>query len=228
MGDQNRTFDKYSQNYKDVVQESIDFSGISANFFLEGKAQFLKKLAKQNTENKVLDVGCGVGEMHPYMDDENLRLFGIDISTESIKEASKKNPQYSYKSFNGETIPFDDNVFDIVYASCVFHHIPPKNWESFAKEMTRVTKKGGIVAIFEHNPYNPLTRLAVSRCPFDKDAVLLTSTKTIKLLKSTQKITPKTEFIFFFPFKNKLIKKIEQLISFIPIGAQYCSYGKKA
>jgi hypothetical protein len=40
-------------------------------------------------------------------------------------------------------------------------------------EMARVTRPGGMVAIIEHNPLNPVTRHIVSRCPFDRDAVLL-------------------------------------------------------
>ena len=39
--------------------------------------------------------------------------------------------------------------------------------------MRRVVRPGGLLCIIEHNPFNPLTRLAVVRCEFDRDAVLL-------------------------------------------------------
>ena len=49
--------------------------------------------------------------------------------------------------------------------------------------MRRVVRPGGLVCVIEHNPLNPLTRsLAVSRCEFDSDAVLLGASTTRKLM----------------------------------------------
>ena len=50
----------------------------------------------------------------------------------------------------------------------------------FVADMVRVTRPGGLVCVIEHNPLNPLTRLAVNRCPFDADAVLLRSGQLAK------------------------------------------------
>ena len=53
----------------------------------------------------------------------------------------------------------------------------------FMNEMRRVVRPGGLVCVIEHNPLNPLTRLAVTRCAFDRDAVLLRAGKTRQLLR---------------------------------------------
>ena len=50
------------------------------------------------------------------------------------------------------------------------------------KEMRRVVRPGGLVCVIEHNPLNPLTRLAVARCEFDRDTVLLGAGKARKLM----------------------------------------------
>lgn len=58
----------------------------------------------------------------------------------------------------------------MVYASCVFHHIPENEQESKVKEIFRVLIKDGIFIVFEHNPFNPLTLKAVKDCIFDENA----------------------------------------------------------
>ena len=63
--------------------------------------------------------------------------------------------------------------FDVVFAMCVWHHIPPNQWTNFISELSRVLSQEGLLLVYEHNPLNPLTRRVVSRCAFDKDAVLL-------------------------------------------------------
>ena len=94
--------------------------------------------------------------------------------------------------------------------------------------MTRVVKPGGWIFIFEHNPYNPLTRLAVNRCPFDKDAVLLTAKKTERLLSSTgTELKFQSDYIFFTPFKHPWFQKIDSFLRKLPLGGQYCTYGQK-
>ena len=78
-----------------------------------------------------------------------------------------------YEAYDGERLPYDDERFDVAFAICVLHHVRPAERPRFVGELRRVVRPGGLVALFEHNPLNPLTRLAVHRCAFDGDAVLL-------------------------------------------------------
>ena len=66
--------------------------------------------------------------------------------------------------YDGEKLPFPDETFDVVLAICVLHHVPVSQRYTFVSEMVRVARSGGVVAIFEHNPFNPLTRHAVNSC----------------------------------------------------------------
>ena len=67
----------------------------------------------------------------------------------------------------GLRVPYESARFDLVIAVCVFHHVEIAERQKFMIELKRVARPGGLVCIMEHNPYNPLTRLAVMRCPFD-------------------------------------------------------------
>jgi hypothetical protein len=60
-------------------------------------------------------------------------------------------------------------------AACVFHLIPAEQHEGLFAEIRHVFALGGSLFIFEHNPWNPLTVRAVNTCPFDENAILISS-----------------------------------------------------
>ena len=92
---------------------------------------------------------------------------------------------------------------------------------AFAREMARVVRPGGIVAVFEHNPYNPLTRVAVSRCEFDEGVELLTRTEATRLLSEAGMETVESRYILFLPFAGAWVRRVDQRLWRLPIGAQH-------
>ncbi len=58
-----------------------------------------------------------------------------------------------------------DAKFDLVIASCVFHHIPPQDRQTAIRYCYSRLNEGGQFIIFEHNPINPVTRHLVNTCP---------------------------------------------------------------
>jgi len=99
----------------------------------------------------------------------------------------------------------------------VFHHVVPGERVRLAAEMARVTRDGGIVTILEHNPLNPATRLVVSRCEFDEDAILLGRRESERLLSGAALVPAEKAYILFFPFRNDFERRLGRL----PFGAQY-------
>ena len=77
-----------------------------------------------------------------------------------------------------------DAKFDLVIASCVFHHIPPQDQQMAIRYCYSRLKQGGHFIIFEHNPVNPVTRHLVKNCPFDADAVLLGMRETVERMRN--------------------------------------------
>ena len=136
-------FDGYHANYRDVVQSSIDFSGLPHDFFMRAKADLLRDLIAQRLDTErpgMLDVGCGVGSLHPLLHGIVGSLSGIDVSSASLAQARAANSGIDYREFDGRTFPFEDSSFDLVTAICVMHHIVPAEWTHFIGEMRRDRK----------------------------------------------------------------------------------------
>ncbi len=225
------SFDDYVESYKNEIQSSIDFAGQDVDFFIELKANLLIKLAEKSFGNlnnvKALDIGSGVGLVDKYLQPKIKNLYGIDVEAGVIEKAKTNNPTVNYQIYDGTNIPFKDNMFDLTFAINVVHHVPPGMWENFTKEMHRVLKPGGIAAVFEHNPVNPLTRKVVRECEFDRDAVLLKHGKIKTLFKSANLEMFDDGYIVFFPFKSGIFRSIETLLGWLPLGAQQYVAGKK-
>jgi SAM-dependent methyltransferase len=224
----NRLFDDYRGNYRDVVQSSIDFSGLPHGFFMRAKADLLRELIAQRlgaVKPAMLDVGCGVGSFHPLLRGMVDRLSGIDVSSESIEQARADNCDVDYRAFDGSNFPFDDSGFDLVTAICVMHHVASAEWAHFVREMRRVVRPGGLICVIEHNPLNPLTRLAVSRCEFDRDAVLLGAGTTRKLMAAAGFREIGARYFLLLPWEAKFARRVEDDLSKLPLGAQYAAFG---
>jgi len=219
-------FSDNESKYTELVENAVRFSGFQINFFLQSKALIFSELATAHFGAKrkvrLLDVGCGIGLLHPLLNAQQFLITGVDVVEGALRVASSQNPNAIYKLYDGSRLPFNDSEFDMVIAVCVIHHIQPKFRDSFLSEMRRVTRKGGLICIIEHNPINPLTRLAVMRCPFDRDAILLFSREVRKGLENTGLKNTCTRFFLLLPSTNKILRKIEKKLSWLHLGAQYC------
>ncbi len=225
-------FDDYDQSYVDEVEQSIEFAGQGHDFFIRVKAQELVASARRQlgdlSGRRVLDVGCGVGLMSRYVGEHFGELRGIDVSPRVVQRAAQHAPAGTFSLYDGEHIPSDDEAFDVVFTVCVMHHVPPARWGSLVLEMARVLKPGGLLYIFEHNPYNPLTRRAVSQCPFDADAVLLTKSRSSALLTGAGLEPAEQRYILFFPWKGEVFRGVESRLAWLPLGAQYFVSGRRS
>ena len=93
--------------------------------------------------------------------------------------------------------------------------------------MARVLRPGGLALILEHNPWNPLTRLAVARCPFDDDAILLGPSEATRHLSGAGLVREEKRYILFFPFDARIFRRVESGLGALPLGAQYYVASRK-
>ena len=173
----------------------------------------------------MLDVGCGVGSFHPLLRGMVGRLAGIDVSAASIAQARADNRDADYQAFDGRTFPHASASFDLVTAICVLHHVAPAEWPGFMGEMRSVVRPDGLVCVIEHNPLNPLTRLAVMRCEFDRDAHLLGAGKTQNLMAASGLRDIGARYFLLLPWVTKLTRRVESGLRRLPLGAQYAAFG---
>lgn len=222
-------FDAYDRNYKQNVDRALSFSGLTVDFFTRVKVDyFLELLAASRLSAKcpeVIDIGCGIAMSHPLLTGRVGRLVGVDVSGACIAVAAARNPQNQYATFDGLNLPYPPASFDAASAICVFHHVPIADRVRLAHDIRRVLRPGGLFAIFEHNPVNPLTRHVVGNCEFDKDAVLLRRHETEKVLTEAGFREIASRFILAVPAKG-MLRRIDHLFGRLPFGAQYYSTGR--
>ena len=114
--------------------------------FVRPKIEQIKKYVEFSEDTKVLDVGCGNG-FFGYFFSKFCDVTGLDYS----KYMLLMNPLEKLIRADAENLPFDDNVFDVVFSSALLHHV--QSPEEILREYKRVSKK--FVVIIEPNRNNP-------------------------------------------------------------------------
>jgi SAM-dependent methyltransferase len=223
-------FDKYQTSYRAEVERAVSFMGAGLDVFTEAKVAALLRLIRDRlgdpAQVRALDVGCGPGETDTYLAPLLGDLHGVDVSSGVIEAARERNGGVSYQVYDGERLPYDSGSFDLAFAICVVHHVPPDSWQPFVRELARVVRPGGLAVLIEHNPYNPLTRLTVMRCEFDDDAVLLGNRTAQRLLSDAGLSRVESRFILFHPFRNPRLRRLDHSLKRLPFGAQYLCVGE--
>jgi len=227
MGDRKHdNFDEFAQDYDDVHAKTLNISGADRNYFSEYKIAEIARHELSSSPISVLDFGCGDGNSVKYMEEyfPSALLYGTDVSSLSINEAREKNIRNArFFNYNGISLPFEEESFDVVFTSMVFHHINFSLHKKVLSEIFRVLKPGGRFYIFEHNPLNPMTQKIVRECAFDHDAVLLPHRYTEKLLVDRGFRLAEVRFTLFFPRHGvfRWLFPTERYLEKFPFGAQY-------
>lgn len=218
-------FDRYQSTYSDAVNRSISFAGADVDFFAELKAIDLLDVASRRLRHpsglSALDFGCGTGIIDALVAPHVGSLSGVDVSSGLIAAAKEANPDVDYRHYDGSRLSYEDGTFDLAFAICVLHHIDPPTRSGIVAELARVLRPGGVAAIYEHNPLNPLTRVAVSRCEFDEGVELLRLGETRRLLAGAGMRPLESRFIAFFPRRGRRLRAAERRLARLPLGGQY-------
>lgn len=218
-------FDDHAADYRETLRRSIAFSGVEQEVFTRRKVRHLLDVVRRRlgpTERvRALDVGCGVGLTDAYLVGRLGELDGTDVSGEAVRRAAEANPSVRYTRSAGDELPYEDERFDLAFAICVLHHVPPDGRTRLVAELRRVVRPGGLVVVFEHNPFNPLTRLAVARCDFDADAVLVTKRTADRLLRGGGLRPVERRYVILLPTEAPRLVAAERVLAALPLAAQY-------
>jgi ubiquinone/menaquinone biosynthesis C-methylase UbiE len=98
----------------------------------------------------IVDVGCGTGRLLRAASVRwpEAQLFGVDPAERMVSEASRHNPNATFKVASAESLPFSDGIADLVLSSLSFHH-----WADQTKgvqEVARVLRPGGFFCLADH------------------------------------------------------------------------------
>lgn len=138
------SFDKKAASEYDSWYETKMGSFIDE---VETKAAF--DLFQPQSEEKILDIGCGTGNFSIKLAKRGCKVVGIDISQAMLEEARKKtkknNLDINFQKGNALNLDFADNSFDSVFSMTAIEFI--EDLEKAFKEMKRVVKPGGKIML---------------------------------------------------------------------------------
>jgi SAM-dependent methyltransferase len=169
-----------------------------------------------------MDFGCGTGTATPFLLGlpglEN--LLGLEVSAKSLEVARRLHGSDRVQFRLCDEYTPAGNI-DFAFCNGVFHHIPIAERENAARYIFNSLRPGGLLALWENNPWNPGTRYIMSRIPFDRDAIMLSPRETPRLLASAGFKILRSDFLFYFPRALRALRGLESLLQKVPLGAQY-------
>ena len=218
-------YDRHRDTYTRDLDRAVSFAGRDHTFFTRAKAEELVGLVRRHAGNPraldAVDVGCGVGLTNRYLAGTFATLTGVDVTPGVLESAAETNPWARYVRSDGERLPFDDDSFDVSFSICVVQVVDPARRAGFVRELARVTRPGGLVVVFEHNPLNPLTRMVVRRCAYGEDARMLRERELARLLDGAGVDTVERGYILLFPTRHPAAVALERRLRTLPLGSQY-------
>ena len=141
--------EKTKQHFNETA---ADYNNSNDGKFVTPMYESLLKEIHKSQTGRILDVGCGNGNLFSFLSNEQYELFGIDFSENMIAEAKKSfSEKASFFVADAEELPFADNTIDIITCNASFHHYVHPN--TVLAEMKRILKDGGKLLIGD--PYPP-------------------------------------------------------------------------
>lgn len=219
-------FDQFATDYRQVLDQCVALSGEDSAYFGEYKARYLARLLGADFGGRVLDFGCGIGVLSGFLKKHlrGVRIDGYDVSRESLRRVEPSLARGGCFTSNLEELPGN---YDLVIVANVMHHIAIEQRQPTMQMLAPLMASGARLALFEHNPANPVTRRAVDRCPFDESAILLPMREAIGYLSHAGLRLQRRDFIVFMPRFLAWFRPLEPWLAWLPLGAQYVLIGEK-
>lgn len=136
------------------------FSRFSYFLFSGGKnfSKLLLGLVRLTPRTRILDIGCGVGNLVIDLKSETIRrgvtcgIVGIDRSLEMVRIARRKVEPVEaiqYIVADAAHMPFKPEVFDITFNALLLHHLPVQVKKEVLRETSRVIKNTGKIVLMD-------------------------------------------------------------------------------
>jgi len=136
--------DFYKKSSKKFKKYEFHGQGKLVNGDKPNLFEYIKKYA--NKDFKVLDLGCGSGELTLKLSPYFKKIIGVDPFEDYIKTAQHQKKENNVKNVifqvaDGKNLPFEDEYFDIVFSS----RGPLSANIDFMRESFRVLKREGFM-----------------------------------------------------------------------------------
>jgi SAM-dependent methyltransferase len=151
------------------------------------RADLIIQLGGLQKGKRALELGCGTGIFSTYFAATGVEIIPIDICEELLVQLRRKLPSVQAKIDDAENLSFPDSSFDAVVGSSVLHHL---DVDKSLKEIWRVLKPGGRLALAEPNMLNPQVMI----------------TKNVPWIKRAMGDSEEETAFFRWPLQNHLMK----------------------
>ena len=116
---------------------------------------------KMKNAGKLLELGCGAGNLALALADKGFDIYGIDISPTAIlwakEKKEEKNLKAEFKVGNVLDLPYPDNFFDVIVDGHCLHCIIGKDRKLFLHNALSTLKPNGLFIVMTmcNNPTDP-------------------------------------------------------------------------
>src|ERR1700712_4505594 len=110
------------------------------NTFLSQYGQGVVDLLDVKPGERILDLGCGTGDLAKQIDGQGAEVVGIDASPEMVAKAKGKYPDMDFSVADGTNFHFDE-PFDAVFTNATLHWI--RNADDVIASVYNTLKTGG-------------------------------------------------------------------------------------
>jgi SAM-dependent methyltransferase len=134
---------------------------------IEKTVDFISSYIGPNTS--ICDFGCGPGLYTNLLQQKGHRVYGVDISSNSLNYARNQNPNVTYKQLNYITDSLGESVDHAMMIWCDFGAMTPKGRSSFLQNLKQTLKPGGyfFFDVFSVNHFNQLVESLSHRTETD-------------------------------------------------------------
>lgn len=222
-------FDKFARDYEALFKPWLKIAGASREYFARSRLKWLSYLLAEQkiAPRRVMDFGCGTGMSLPLLEDilHAEQVIGLDTSEESLAVARESVGSRPLElATPAKYVPRQD--LDLVFCNGVFHHIPVAERSAAVDYVYRCLRPGGMFAMWENNPWNPILSFGMKHSEIDNNAIPLPPPESCRLVASKFSVV-RTDYLFFFPGYFGWLHPLEKWLIKVPLGAQYQVLARK-
>jgi SAM-dependent methyltransferase len=152
------------RNFHDRFAATIDPASINIEGMFESSTapenRFILARTGDLNGKTILDLGCGAGESSVFFARKGAHCYAADCSQGMIALTRKLAALHGVEIIacltDAGELPFENNIFDIVYAANLLHHV---DVQKTLREIYRVLKPGGKACTWDPLRHNPLINL---------------------------------------------------------------------
>jgi SAM-dependent methyltransferase len=222
-------FDRSAREYEALFQPWLKIAGASREYFARSRLNWLSYVLHEQgvVPKRVMDFGCGTGMSLSLLADilEAEQVIGLDPSEESLAVARESIGRPVRLATPTSYLPQQD--LDLVFCNGVFHHIPEPEQPAAIDYVYRCLRPGGIFAMWENNPWNPVHALAMKHSEIDENAIPISPAESRRLVGAGRFQVMRTDYLFFFPGYFSWLHPLEKWLVKLPLGAQYQVLARK-